>query len=868
MEKNYNHAAAESRTYAMWMDANAFRARVNPDKPPFSIAMPPPNVTGQLHIGHAYDNSLQDILIRAKRLQGYESCWVPGIDHAGIATQARVEKMLREEHGVTRHDLGREKFLEHVWAWKEQYGGRIFEQFKSLGVSCDWERQRFTMDEGCSRAVVEAFVKLYEKGLIYKGLRIINWCPKCETALANDEVEHNDREGNLWHIKYPVKGTDEYLIVATTRPETMLGDMAVAVHPEDERYTHLVGKMVVLPLVGREIPVIADEYVDREFGTGCVKITPSHDPNDFDVAQRHGLAQLIVLDGQAVVNENGGQYQGLARYDARKKMLADLEAAGLLAKTEKRTHAVGSCYRCKDTVEPLASEQWFVKMEPLAKKAIDVVKNGKMAFEPERFTKIYLHWMENIRDWCISRQLWWGHRIPAYTCAACDELVVARAVPKECQKCGQNDWQQDSDVLDTWFSAALWPFEVFGWPEKTSDLAYFYPTMVVNPAYDIIFFWVARMIVMGLEFMGDVPFKTAFIHGLVRAEDGRKISKSLDNGVDVVEMVQKYGADSLRLALTIGVGNGNDLRFSDEKCESMRNFGNKLWNAARFVLSNDVELSESSLPDTLQQEDKWILNRLHTTVQNVTAAIDRYDLGMAAQMMVDFVWNEFCDWYIELSKPRVFAHEQDVQRVLTYVLSKILTLLHPFMPFITEEIWQSLPHKPCDLLVRGTWPQADGNAPYAAETAAMERVMEAIRAIRAKRAEMNIPPSKKTALMIVTDELVAYDAGQAVLCRLASGSEVSVTNVKPSDLTGYVQVMTQEALILLPLDQLVDREAEIKRLQAEKVKVEKELAPLQARLNNEGFIAKAPPNVVAADREKEASLMAKLAKITEGLGSL
>ncbi len=869
MNKTYNPAEAEGRIYQMWLEAKAFAASVNADKKPFSLVIPPPNVTSQLHLGHAYDNALQDVITRTKRLQGYEACWVPGVDHAGIATQVKVEEMLQKEEGLSRHDLGREAFLERVWAWKNKYGDRIIEQLKLLGSSCDWDRQRFTFDEGCSRAVNEAFVRYYEKGLIYKGHRIINWCPDCVTALSDAEVEHEDRDGHFWYIKYPVKGSDECLTIATTRPETMLGDTAVAVNPDDERYAALVGKTIVLPLVGREIPIIADEYVDKEFGTGCVKITPSHDPNDFEVGLRHNLPQVLVMDGHAVINENGGQYCGLDRYAARKAIVADLEAAGLLVKIEKHSHAVGTCYRCHNTVEPMTSDQWFVKMAPLAQPAMEVVRSGKLKFEPERFGKIYLHWMENIHDWCISRQLWWGHRIPAYTCNGCGHLVVARELPGGCEKCGETDWAQDPDVLDTWFSSALWPFEVFGWPDKTPELDYFYPTNVVTPGYEIIPFWVARMIFSGLEFVGDIPFETAFIHGMVRDDQGRKMSKSLGNGVDPVDMIDKYGADALRLSLLVGVGNGNDLRFSDERCESMRNFANKLWNAARFVLMN-LELQDWTLPDALRQEDKWILHKLQQLVPEVTAAIDRYDLGMAAQMLLDFVWDDFCDWYIELSKPRIFDHDTDVQRVLAYVLTQTLILLHPYAPFITEEIWQALPRqgRGCDLLVKASWPTDIGGGDLAADAAAMERVMEAIKAIRAKRAEMNIPPSRKTVIAIVTDAKVAYADGQALLCRMAGGTAVELLDSKPTDISGYIQIMTAEALILLPVDDLVDRQAELARLTAERGKIEKELLPLRGRLANEGFTAKAPAHVVAAEREREAALEAKLTKIDEGLESL
>ncbi|MDR0490230.1 MAG: valine--tRNA ligase, partial [Oscillospiraceae bacterium] len=721
LEKVYDPRQVEDKIYKLWMDGGYFRGLPNPDKTPFTIVIPPPNVTGQLHLGHAFNNTLQDILIRVKRMQGFAALWVPGTDHAGIATQIRVEEELRKE-GLTRHDIGREKFLERVWDWKNTYGSRIIEQLKKLGSSCDWERERFTMDEGCSRAVREVFVSLYEKGLSYKGNRIINWCPSCATALSDAEVEYEEHSGHLWHIKYPVKDSGEYLVVATTRPETMLGDTGVAVHPDDERYAHLIGKTVVLPLMNREIPIIADEYVDMEFGTGCVKMTPCHDPNDFEVGLRHGLEQVLVLDEGAKII-NSGKYNGLDRYDARKAVVNDLEALDLLVKTEDHAHNVGACYRCDTVVEPITSSQWFVKMKPLAKGAVEVVNSGETKFVPERFSKIYTHWMENVRDWCISRQLWWGHRIPVWYCE-CGYVTVSRDDPDRCEKCGSADIERDPDVLDTWFSSALWPFSTLGWPDKTADLEYFYPTDVLVTGYDIIFFWVARMIFSGVEHMKKTPFHTVFINGIIRDSEGRKMSKSLGNGVDPIDIIETYGADALRFNIITGNSPGNDIRFYPERCEAMRNFANKIWNASRFVMMN-LTIDRNELPEKLELEDRWILSKFNTLAREVCENIDKYELGVAALKIYDFIWDSYCDWYIELTKPRLQSGGEgavNAQKVLLYVLTETLTLLHPFMPFITEEIWQALPRGEGEALMIQKYPGFDEALSFPGDEADFESI--------------------------------------------------------------------------------------------------------------------------------------------------
>jgi valyl-tRNA synthetase len=868
LPKTYDPREVEKNIYKMWLDGGYFKGVVDPAKKPFSIVIPPPNVTGQLHLGHAFDNTVQDILTRVKRMQGYAAVWVPGTDHAGIATQIKVEEELRKE-GLTRYDLGRDAFVERVWEWKRKYGNRIIEQLKLLGSSCDWDRERFTMDEGCSRAVREVFVALYEKGLIYKGTRIINWCPKCTTALSDAEVEHDEKPGHFWHIKYPVKDSDDYVIVATTRPETMLGDTGVAVHPDDERFRHLVGKSVILPLMNREIPVIADDYVDREFGTGCVKMTPCHDPNDFEVGQRHNLEQVLVLDNNAKII-NGGIYNGLDRYEARKQIVKDLEALGLLVKVEEHTHSVGECYRCGTTVEPITSPQWFVKMEPLAGPAIDVVKDGRMRFVPDRFTKIYLNWMENVRDWCISRQLWWGHQIPAWYCTDCGHVTVARQDPTECEACRSKSITRDEDVLDTWFSSALWPFSVFGWPDKTPDLDFFYPTTVVTPGYEIIFFWVARMIFSGLEHMGDVPFRTAYIHGIVRDDQGRKMSKSLGNGLDPQEIIDAYGADALRFNIITGNSPGNDMRFYPERCEAMRNFANKIWNASRFVMMN-LTIDKNELPEKLELEDRWIISKLNTLVREVCENLDRYELGVAAAKIYDFIWDSYCDWYIELTKPRLNGDDENAktgaQKVLLYVLIETLKVLHPFMPFITEEIWQALPHIGPSLMVE-KYPEYSEKLAFPEDEAGFESIMAAVRAIRVRRSEMNVPPSKKPHLIIVTDRTAVFETGRVYLSKLAFAGDLTITSTPPAAADGLVAVVTNDAKLYMPLSELVDFEKERERIAKELKKAQDDLQKTQAKLQNESFISKAPENVVNAERERVEKLGALIVNLTESLKGL
>ncbi|MBE6915192.1 MAG: valine--tRNA ligase [Ruminococcaceae bacterium] len=874
LDKVYDPKHVEDRLYNFWQENGYFRAEVDPNKPAFSIVMPPPNVTGQLHLGHAFDSTLQDILTRVKRMQGYSALWLPGTDHAGIATQIKVEENLRVEQGLTRYDLGREKFLDLVWDWKNKYGDRIVEQQKKLGTSCDWSRARFTMDDVCAKAVREVFVRLYEKGLIYKGSRIINWCPNCTTALSDAEVEYAEKAGHFWHIKYPIVGTDDYLTIATTRPETLLGDSAVAVHPDDERYQHLIGKTVLLPLMNREIPIIADEYVEMDFGTGCVKITPSHDPNDFEVGKRHNLEEILVMDDNAKINENGGKYQGLDRYEARKQIVADLEAEGYLLKIEDHAHNVGSCYRCGTVVEPITSAQWFVKMGPLAEEAIRVVKDGTIQFVPDRFSKIYLNWMENVHDWCISRQLWWGHRIPAFYCDECGHVNVSREDPTVCEKCGCTHLTQDEDVLDTWFSSALWPFSTLGWPEKTPELDYFYPTSVMVTGYDIIFFWVARMIFSSMEQLKQEPFKTVFIHGIIRDAQGRKMSKSLGNGVDPLEVVEKYGADALRFTLATGNSPGNDTRFQIERIEANRNFANKIWNASRFVLMNLTDETPCMFDAArLELPDKWILTRYNQLVREVTENIDHYELGVAAQKLYDFIWDDFCDWYIELVKPRLSegAENRDTaERVLCYVLSNTLKLLHPFMPFITEEIWQTLPHEGESIMI-SEWPKADDALIFSEAAATMEVLMDAIRGIRNRRAEMNVPPSKKAHLIVVSESEEtrnAFSAGSAFLSKLAYASEIDVVSDAPTDISGMVSVITNAATLFIPMSELIDLEKEIARLSKEKEKALKDVNMLSGKLSNEGFLAKAPEAVVAAEREKLANAQARLDNIEESLKQL
>ena len=870
LSKTYDPKQVEERIYQDWMDKGYFHAEIDPNKEPFTIVIPPPNVTGQLHMGHALDETFQDILIRAKRMQGYAALWIPGTDHAGIATQIKVEEDLRVNEHLTRYDLGREEFLKRVWAWKEKFGGRIISQLKKIGCSCDWERERFTMDEGCSKAVKEVFVNLYNKGLIYQGNRIINWCPHCITALSDAEVEHTEQAGHFWHIKYPIKDGDGYVVIATTRPETLFGDTAVAVNPEDERYRDLIGKKLILPLVGREIPVIADEYVDREFGTGCVKITPAHDPNDFEVGQRHNLKQIKVLNDDATMNAYAGKYEGMDRYACRKAMLIDLEEQGLLVKTEAHTHNVGQCYRCGTTVEPIISRQWFVKMKPLAQPAIDAVKNDETEFVPEHFEKVSFHWLENIKDWCISRQLWWGHRIPAFYCDDCNEIVVTKEETAHCPKCGK-EMRQDPDTLDTWFSSALWPFSTLGWPDQTEDLAYFYPTSTLVTGYDIIPFWVMRMMFSGLAHTGQVPFRHVYIHGLVRDALGRKMSKSLGNGIDPLEIIDQYGADALRFTLATGNSPGNDMRFSTERVEASRNFANKIWNASRFVLMN-LDIDACCLPESskLQLEDRWILHAYNELIREVTENLDKYELGIAVSKLYDFIWDSFCDWYIELVKPRFFAKDesnQTAQQVLTYVLSGTLKLLHPFMPFITEEIWQALPHEGESIMISAfpVYDEALKN-PEAADQ--MQMLMASIKGIRNIRSERNVPPSKKCTVYIVTAQTDIFEKGVAFYTKLASADRVVIQKDKSGIPENAVSVVSPGAELLLPFDELVDKEKELERLGKEKKRLEGEIKRVEGKLSNKGFTEKAPAAVVEEERQKGEKYKAMLKTVIESIDQL
>ncbi len=867
LPKTYDPNAVESRIYDLWMKGGYFKGKIDPDKKPFSIVMPPPNVTGQLHMGHALDATLQDILTRYKRMQGFSALWLPGVDHAGISTQVKVEEVLRKE-GLTRYDLGRDKFLERVWAWKQKYGDRIVEQQKSMGVSCDWDSNRFTMDEVCARAVRETFCSLYEKGLIYKGRRIINWCPHCRTALSDAEVEYKDIPGSFWYIRYPVENSDEELIIATTRPETMLGDTGVAVNPADERYTHLVGKNAILPLVGRKLPIVADDYVELGFGTGAVKMTPCHDPNDYEVGLRHDLEQVQCIDEDAKII-NGGKYNGMDRYECRKAIVADLEEQGYLVKVEPYSHNVGCCYRCGTVVEPLTSPQWFVKMKPLAKKAIEVVRDGRIKFVPDRFSKTYLNWMENVHDWCISRQLWWGHQIPAWYCDDCGEITVSREDAMECAHCGSKHIHRDEDVLDTWFSSALWPFSTMGWPEKTPELDYWYPTTVMVTGYDIIFFWVARMIFSAMEHVDEIPFHTVFIHGLVRDSQGRKMSKSLGNGIDPLEMCQKYGADALRFNLITGNSPGNDMRFYVEKCEAMRNFCNKLWNASRFVMMN-LTIERNELPEKLEIEDKWILSKLNDVTREVCENMDSFELGVAAGKIYDFIWDSYCDWYIELTKPRLNGTDEEsklgAQKVLLYVLTEILKLLHPFMPFITEEIWQALPHEGEALMIEA-YPSFSEKLSFPEDEANFEMVMAAIKAVRARRSEMNVPPSKKAHLIIATEKKAAFEAGLIYLSKLAYASEVSVVDAPPEKTDGMVSVITDNARMFMPMAELVDMEKEKARLEKELENASKQLAGQIAKLSNENFVKRAPENVVNTEREKKAKLESLIENLKASLAA-
>ena len=858
MAKAYNPKEVEDKIYDFWQEGNYFHAEVDKDKKPYTIVMPPPNITGQLHMGHALDNTLQDILIRWRRMQGYSALWLPGTDHASIATEAKIVEAMRKE-GITKEDLGREKFLERAWEWKKEYGGRIVSQLKKMGSSCDWERERFTMDEGCSKAVKEVFVRLYNKGLIYRGERIINWCPHCKTSISDAEVEFEEQAGHFWHLRYPLTDGSGYLELATTRPETLLGDTAVAVNPNDERYKDLVGKTLTLPLVGREIPIVADDYVDVDFGTGVVKITPAHDPNDFQVGLRHNLPVINVMTDDAKIVEDYPKYAGMDRYEAREAIVKDLDEGGFLVKIEKHDHNVGTCYRCHSTVEPRVSKQWFVKMDELAGPAIECVKSGKTKFVPERFNKIYYHWMENIRDWCISRQLWWGHRIPAYYCDECGEVTVAKEMPEKCPKCGCTHLHQDEDTLDTWFSSALWPFSTLGWPDKTPELDYYFPTNTLVTGYDIIFFWVARMIFSSVEQMNSQPFDTVFIHGIVRDENGVKMSKSLGNGIDPLLVIDQYGADALRMFLATGNSPGNDMRYSEKRVEACRNFANKLWNASRFVHMNidDYDV-KNELPATLETEDKWILHTLNNVAKEVNENLERFELGIALSKIYDFIWNSYCDWYIELCKARLQSEgetAQNARQVLIYVLDKILKLLHPFMPFITEEIWQTIPHDTDGKTVMlEKYPEYDPSLDFPSEAEEMMKVMEAITAIRTQRNEMNVPPSKKAKLFIATAIPETFSNGEQFFKKLASASEVEISD--SFDIDGAVTVVTSDAKIYIPMEELVDKEAELKRLNKELKQVEKMLAQDEGKLNNPGFMSKAPEKVIEkikgqAEKERE-----------------
>ena len=867
LAKAYEPKEVEDRIYDFWMKGKYFHAEVDPKKKPYTIVIPPPNITGQLHLGHAMDETLQDTLIRWRRMQGYSALWLPGTDHASIATEAKIVEAMRKE-GITKEEIGREKFLERAWAWKDQYGGRIVEQLKKLGSSCDWDRLRFTMDEGCNKAVNHVFKKLYDKGLIYRGERIINWCPHCKTSISDAEVVFEEKEGSFWHLRYPLSDGSSYIELATTRPETMLGDTAVAVHPDDERYKALVGKTVILPLVNKEIPIIADSYVEQDFGTGVVKITPAHDPNDFEVGLRHNLPVINVMDDGGVINENGGKYAGMPALEARKQIVKDLDEAGFLIKIEPIKHNVGTCYRCGTVVEPRVSTQWFVKMEPLAKPAIDAVKDGDIRFIPERMDKVYYNWMENIKDWCISRQLWWGHQIPAWYCE-CGETIVSETVPTVCPKCGGTHLTRDPDTLDTWFSSALWPFSTLGWPDNTEELKYFYPTNTLVTGYDIIFFWVARMIFSGLEHMGEVPFNTVFFHGLIRDAQGRKMSKSLGNGVDPLDVISVYGADALRFTLVTGNSPGNDLRFSEEKVSASRNFANKIWNAARFILMNiEGKDIDCALPKKLYTSDKWILNRFNNVTAAVTENLEKFELGMAVSKLYDFIWDDFCDWYIELAKIRMNGADEEsadsARRVLVWTMSNTLKLLHPFMPYITEEIWQTLPHDG-EALIVAKWPEYDEALSFPQEAKNLENVMALIRAIRTRRNEMNVPPSKKAHIYIDTAHPAPYEEASEFIARLAYGSKVEIGT--GFDVQGAVTAVTDDAKALLPMDDLVDKAAETARLNKELANAQKQLDTVKAKLANEKFTSKAPQNVIDGVKANGEKLEAKIKLILETLES-
>lgn len=873
LAKTYDPSQVEDRVYKSWLENKHFHATISKEKEPFTIVIPPPNITGQLHMGHALDNTWQDIIIRYKRMQGYSTLWLPGTDHASIATEVKIVEQLADQ-GISKHDLGREGFLEKAWEWKEKYGSTIVNQLKKLGSSCDWDRERFTMDEGCSHAVNEVFVNLYNKGLIYQGDRIINWCPECKTALSDAEVEYEEKQGSFWHIAYPIKDSNDRLVVATTRPETMLGDTAVAVNPDDERYQHLIGKTVILPLVNREIPIIADSYVDSEFGTGVVKITPAHDPNDFEVGLRHDLPQIRVLDDDGTMNSEAGSYEGMDRYEARKAIVKDLEELGLLEKTEAHSHNVGECYRCTTVVEPIISKQWFVKMKPLAEPAIEAVRSGKTRFVPKRFEKTYFNWMENIRDWCISRQLWWGHRIPAYYCLNCNETIVAKQVPSKCS-CGHDEFRQDEDVLDTWFSSALWPFSTLGWPEKTEDLDYFYPTSVLVTGYDIIPFWVARMIFSGLEHTGQVPFKDVLIHGMVRDSQGRKMSKSLGNGVDPLEIIDEYGADALRMSLIVGSSPGNDMRFHIEKVEASRNFANKIWNATRFIMMNLENMGGKDLKaGQMDLADRWIISRYNRLVGEVTENLDKYELGIAAQKVYDFIWNEYCDWYIELVKPRLYGTNEEARSTalytLVYVLSNTLKLLHPFMPFISEEIWQHLSASSEDSIMVSSWPRLKDEELDDEAEARMDSIMDTIRAVRNIRAEMDVHPSRKTKLIIVAkeDKREIFEEAKVYLEKLAYASEIIINEAKDELAANAVPIVVDIGQIYIPLEDLVDFKSELDRLEKEKAKLEGELNRVNGKLSNPNFVEKAPAAIVKAEEEKKAKYEDMMASVLEQIDKI
>ena len=867
LAKQYDPQNVEDRIYKFWLDGKYFHAEPDESKDPYTIVIPPPNITGQLHMGHALDNTLQDILIRFRRMQGYDTLWLPGTDHASIATEAKIVEAMKKE-GLTKEDLGRDGFLERAWDWKKTYGGRIIEQLKKLGSSCDWDRERFTLDEGCSKAVLEVFCRLYEKGLIYRGERIINWCPHCLTSISDAEVEYEDQAGHFWHLRYPLKDGSGYVELATTRPETLLGDTAVAVNPRDERYKDIIGKTLILPIVHREIPVVADEYVEMDFGTGVVKITPAHDPNDFEVGKRHDLPVINVMTDDAKITEDYPKYAGMDRFEARKAIVKDLEEEGALVRIEDYSHNVGTCYRCGTTVEPRVSLQWFVKMEPLAEPAIKAVEDGDVRFIPERFNKNYFHWMRNIRDWCISRQLWWGHRIPAYYCEDCGEITVAKEAPSACPKCG-GKVEQDPDTLDTWFSSALWPFSTLGWPDETTDLKRYYPTSTLVTGYDIITFWVSRMIFSGLEYMGEKPFSDVLIHGLVRDAQGRKMSKSLGNGIDPLEVIDKYGADALRFTLATGNSPGNDMRFSDDKVEASRNFANKIWNAARFILMNlDENEPAAHIPADLALEDKWILSILNNVCRDVTNNLENFELGMAVQKLYDFIWDVFCDWYIEIAKIRLQAGGEGAKTaraVLVYVFTDILKLLHPFMPFITEEIWQTLPHDGEAIMV-SEYPTFKEELVFRTEETEMGRIMDAVRAVRNRRAEMNVPPSKKAHIYIESDFEDTFSKAGVFMQRLASASDVTLG--KNFDLQGAVSIITADAKMFIPMDELVDFKAEKARLEKERAAAQKDLDFVMNKLNNPGFVAKAPEKVVEGQREAAAKLTEKIKMLDESIASL